>query len=123
MTSRPLQVQRERDPKNAQRFYLTIAESQVAPFAMRQTDLHIQTAEKLLAEVKKLLAKRGAETIIAASPKLKNVLPSGSHGDCKPYSVKRAPAGTVPTHFRVGLQVTFSDPADAQIFAKVVGIS
>ena len=120
MTRPPLEVQRERDPKNALRFYLTIAEAQLAPFTTRQMDLHIQTAERLLAEVKKALAERGAQAIIAASPKLRSMLPAGNHGDCKPYSVRRAAAGTVPAHYRVGLQVTFSDPANAQVFAKAV---
>lgn len=115
-------VQIERDSKNALRFYITLPEGEVPPVRVRSHDLGITDAEKLLTQIKAEMAKNAAEILLRKSPKLRNLLPSGSYGDVKPYHVKRSKAGKTPAHYRVGMQVTFADPAHAAGFAKAVGI-
>lgn len=118
-----MSVQKERDPKNSLRFYITVSEGDVGPLTINSATLSIMEAEKLVASMKTLLAKRGAEHILERSKKLKSLLPSGSYGDAKPYIVKRTGAGNMPAHFRVGIQITFNDPGHAQTFAKAIGLT
>lgn len=114
----PLQC--ERDTKNSLRFFLTLAEDELPSVSVPALSLTIAKAEKLLLEIKNAMMKSAASTIV--SSRLKDMLPSGSLGDTKLYHVKRPKAGTIPAHHRVGIQVTFNDPAHAQKFAAVLKI-
>lgn len=116
-------LQAERDSKNSLRFYLTLLQGEVPPVSIRATDFDISKAEQLLSGVKAKMAENAMKKIVSGMPKLKGLWPSGSYGDTKPYAVKRPKAGTVPAHYRVGVQITFNDPTHAQTFAKAAGIS
>jgi hypothetical protein len=116
-------AQAERDPKNSLRFYITVPETEIADLSFRQLSLRIGSAEALLKQIKKRMAEAGAFHILDRSPKLKQWLPTGSHGDVKPCQVKRTAAGSVRQHHRVGMQITFSDPARAQAFAHALKIA
>jgi len=117
-------VQAERDPKNSLRFYITVPEDEVGPVTLRPAArLSIAGAERLLAGIKKQVATNAGNHIINGLPKLKKLLPSGSYGDTKSYHVKRPTAGSVPAHHRVGLRITFNDPAHAAVFAKAFNIA
>lgn len=115
-------VQSERDPRNSLRFYITVPEAIVGSVQIKDVGLTIATAEKLLGMIKKEMAKRGAEHLLKISPKLRKLAPSGAYGDTKPCHIKRPKAGSVPSHFRVGLQITFNDPGHAQTFAAALGM-
>ena len=68
------------------------------------------------------MADDGTKYLISQSAKLKGLLPPRSHGDFKPCHIKRAAAGGVPAHYRVGLRITFNNPTAAQAFAKALNI-
>jgi hypothetical protein len=116
-------LQSERDHKNALRFYLTLPEGEVRPVPTRQFDHRIATAEKQLALIKTEMAKSAAAQILTGVNGLKQQLPTGQDGDAKPYHIKRPAAGTTAAHYRVGLQVTFTDPHFAERFAKWFGLA
>jgi hypothetical protein len=116
-------IQKQRDPKNSLRFYITLPEAEVASVSLKPpVSLRILDAEKTLARVKKLMANTGAEHILRGSKKLQSLLPGRSHGEVKAHFEKRAKAGTTPAHYRVGLQITFTEPRFADTFAKAIGL-
>ncbi len=118
----PLQI--ERDPKHSLRFYLTLPESDVPPVVIRQVDLRIQTADQLLAAVKKKMGESAGQHIVQTieRSKQKGMLPSGTIGATEAHVMKRPKVGATPAHYRVGLRVTFNDPAHAVAFATAFGV-
>lgn len=117
MTSQPIRVEIERDPRDNLRFYATIPESGLAKFSLRSLHLDIADAEKLLKSVKKSRAVEGGKLV--ANGQIGKWLKTNASPSvtAKEYFVSRKAAGTTPAHWRVGLVITFATASLAQAFA------
>lgn len=122
MANQQIRFEAERDPKDHLRFYVTFPDAQLPKLSPNQLSLDIADAEQLLKIVKKRRATDGLNAVMASNigQWLKNN--ATSNVTLKEYSVSRKKAGTVPAHWRVGLAITFANPALAQAFAKACKI-